>query len=86
MREELFHLQEPGSYVGEVVKAMGKTKVLVKVGPEGKYVVDLDKDIDINKCLVREFALSRLVFVPLQSIDLNLDFLCSAEHPSCSEE
>lgn len=30
-------LQEPGSYVGEVVKVMGKTKVLVKVQPEGKY-------------------------------------------------
>ena len=41
---------QPGSHVGEVVKAMGKTKVLVKVNPEGKYVVDLDKDIDINKC------------------------------------
>jgi hypothetical protein len=26
---------------------MGKSKVLVKVHPEGKYVVDLDKDIDI---------------------------------------
>ena len=26
-------------------------QVLVKVGPEGKYVVDIDKDIDINKCL-----------------------------------
>lgn len=50
MREELSQLHEPGSYVGEVVKAMGKTKVLVKVNPEGKYVVDLDKDIDINKC------------------------------------
>ena len=50
LREELYHLQEPGSYVGEVIKAMGKTKVLVKVNPEGKYVVDLDKDIDINKC------------------------------------
>lgn len=24
-------LQEPGSYVGEVVKVMGKSKVLVKV-------------------------------------------------------
>ena len=24
--------------------------MLVKVGPEGKYVVDLDKEIDINKC------------------------------------
>jgi 26S proteasome regulatory subunit T6 len=31
LREELQLLQEPGSYVGEVVKAMGKTKVLVKV-------------------------------------------------------
>jgi 26S proteasome regulatory subunit T6 len=50
MREELTQLHEPGSYVGEVVKAMGKQKVLVKVNPDGKYVVDLDKDIDINKC------------------------------------
>ena len=29
---------------------MGKTKVLVKMNPDGKYVVDLDKDIDIVKC------------------------------------
>eukprot|EP00959_Pyramimonas_sp_CCMP1952_P023529 494544-Pyramimonas_sp.AAC.1 len=32
LREEVQLLQEPGSYVGEVVKVMGKTKVLVKVG------------------------------------------------------
>jgi 26S proteasome regulatory subunit T6 len=50
MREELTSLLEPGSYIGEVVKPMGKLKVLVKVNPDGKYVVDLDKDIDINKC------------------------------------
>ncbi|CAL9101975.1 unnamed protein product [Musa textilis] len=49
LREELQLLQEPGSYVGEVVKVMGKSKVLVKVHPEGKYVVDLDKSIDITK-------------------------------------
>ncbi|KAF8067809.1 26S proteasome regulatory complex ATPase RPT6 [Lyophyllum atratum] len=52
LREELQLLHEPGSYVGEVVKVMGKTKVLVKVQPEGKYndlpVVDLDSEIDIN--------------------------------------
>jgi len=48
LREELHILQEPGSYVGEVVKVMGRSKVLVKVQPEGKYVVDLDKEIDIN--------------------------------------
>ncbi|KAJ1341602.1 hypothetical protein BSLG_003829 [Batrachochytrium salamandrivorans] len=34
LREELQLLQEPGSYVGEVVKVMGKSKVLVKVNPE----------------------------------------------------
>lgn len=28
-------------------QVMGKSKVLVKVHPEGKYVVDIDKDIDI---------------------------------------
>ncbi|KAI3425044.1 hypothetical protein D9Q98_008422 [Chlorella vulgaris] len=49
LREELQLLQEPGSYVGEVIKLMGKNKVLVKVNPEGKYVVDVDKDIDIAK-------------------------------------
>jgi 26S proteasome regulatory subunit T6 len=37
LREELQLLHEPGSYVGEVVKVMGKNKVLVKVQPEGKY-------------------------------------------------
>lgn len=28
---------------------MGKAKVLVKVHPEGKYVVDLDKSIDVAR-------------------------------------
>merc|ERR1711910_50377 len=47
LSEELQLLQEQGSYVGEVVKAMDKKKVLVKVHPEGKFVVDVDKNIDI---------------------------------------
>jgi ATP-dependent 26S proteasome regulatory subunit len=34
LREEVQLLQEPGSSVGEVVKVMGKTKVLVKVRHE----------------------------------------------------
>lgn len=41
-------LQEPGSYVGEVVKLMGKTKVLVKTGQEGKYIVDFANDIKLE--------------------------------------
>jgi len=47
LREELQVLQEPGSHVGEVVKVMAKDKILVKVHPEGKYVVELDKGVDI---------------------------------------
>jgi 26S proteasome regulatory subunit T6 len=31
LRDELQYLLEPGSYVGEVIKPMGKNKVLVKV-------------------------------------------------------
>lgn len=31
LKDELAYLQEPSSYVGEVVKAMGKNKILVKV-------------------------------------------------------
>ena len=49
LKEELSLLQEPGSYIGEVVKVMGKTKVLVKAHPDGKYVVDFDKSIDVAK-------------------------------------
>jgi len=37
-----------GSYIGEVVKVMSKTKVLVKVHPEGKYVTTISDHIDIN--------------------------------------
>ncbi|KHN75737.1 26S protease regulatory subunit 8 [Toxocara canis] len=48
LKEELQQLHEQGSYVGEVSKAMDKKKVLVKVHPEGKYVVDVDKGIDVT--------------------------------------
>ncbi|OLY83679.1 26S protease regulatory subunit 8-like protein [Smittium mucronatum] len=49
LKEELGLLQEPGSSVGEVVKVMGKNKVLVKIQPEGKYLVDVAPDIDTSK-------------------------------------
>mmetsp|Transcript_4220 Transcript_4220/g.8353 ORF Transcript_4220/g.8353 Transcript_4220/m.8353 type:complete len:400 (-) Transcript_4220:524-1723(-) len=48
LKEEVMKLQEPSSQVGEVIKLMGKNRVLVKTGSDGKYVVDLAKDIDIN--------------------------------------
>jgi 26S proteasome regulatory subunit T6 len=49
LRDELQLLQEPASYVGEVIKVMGKNKVLVKINHEGKYVVKPHHSIDINK-------------------------------------
>ncbi|EDP44869.1 hypothetical protein MGL_0676 [Malassezia globosa CBS 7966] len=49
IHEELQLLQEPGSYVGEVEKVMGKKKVLVKIQPEGKYVVGIAPDIDVTQ-------------------------------------
>ncbi|KAH9761967.1 AAA domain-containing protein [Citrus sinensis] len=49
LKEELQLLQEPGSYVGEVVKVMGKNKVLVKVEkvPDSTYdmIGGLDQQI-----------------------------------------
>lgn len=48
LKEELQLLLEPGSYVGEVIKPIGRNKVLVKVHPEGKYVVDLVRTINIS--------------------------------------
>merc|ERR1712130_365129 len=50
LREELQLLQEQGSYVGEVIKAMDKKKVLVKIHPEGKFVVDIDSKIKMEDC------------------------------------
>ena len=52
LREEIHLLMEPSSHIGEVVKHMGncltKPRVLVKVGPEGKFVVDIGKDIKVE--------------------------------------
>eukprot|EP00456_Euglypha_rotunda_P012654 TRINITY_DN13642_c0_g1_i5.p1 TRINITY_DN13642_c0_g1~~TRINITY_DN13642_c0_g1_i5.p1 ORF type:complete len:388 (-),score=63.97 TRINITY_DN13642_c0_g1_i5:197-1360(-) len=49
LREELTLLQEPGSYVGEVVKVMGANAILVKVHSEGKYVVKCADAVDKTK-------------------------------------
>jgi 26S proteasome regulatory subunit T6 len=46
LKEELQRLQEPPANVGEVVKVMGKQKALVKLQPDGKFSVDIDKSID----------------------------------------
>lgn len=50
LKEEVFHLSESGSHVGEVVKVMSvkPPKILVKVPPEGKYIVELDPKSDVK--------------------------------------
>ncbi|TNV87098.1 hypothetical protein FGO68_gene1276 [Halteria grandinella] len=49
LKEELHLLLMPASQIGEVSKMMGKKKCLVKIGGEGKYVVDVDRKIDVDK-------------------------------------
>ena len=54
LREEIRGLQEGGSYIGEIIKPMGKDKILVKIKPDGKYIVKIDKKfLRINDPLVR---------------------------------
>eukprot|EP01056_Protomagalhaensia_sp_Gyna25_P001667 Protomagalhaensia_sp_Gyna_25__1666@NODE_1868_length_1462_cov_853_619817_g1536_i0_p1_GENE_NODE_1868_length_1462_cov_853_619817_g1536_i0NODE_1868_length_1462_cov_853_619817_g1536_i0_p1_ORF_typecomplete_len413_score92_95AAA/PF00004_29/2e43AAA_lid_3/PF17862_1/1e12RuvB_N/PF05496_12/4_5e11Prot_ATP_ID_OB/PF16450_5/2_8e10AAA_2/PF07724_14/1_2e09AAA_5/PF07728_14/3_5e09AAA_22/PF13401_6/2_1e06AAA_16/PF13191_6/3_3e06AAA_3/PF07726_11/6_5e06IstB_IS21/PF01695_17/1_3e05Mg_chelatase/PF01078_21/0_00011Mg_chelatase len=50
LRDELQYLLEPASHIGEVVKPMGQDKVLVKLNPDGKYVVDISESINITDC------------------------------------
>jgi hypothetical protein len=52
LREELQLLQEQGSYVGEIVKAMDKKKVLVKVCLFQIIILS-------NYLLLREFFVSK---------------------------
>lgn len=47
LKEEIQRLQEPPANVGEVVKMMSKDKCLVKMQPDGKFAVDVDKSVDI---------------------------------------
>ncbi|AMD22300.1 HGL040Wp [Eremothecium sinecaudum] len=54
IKDELRLLQEPGSYVGEVVKIVSDKKVLVKIQPEGKYIVDIAKDINVKELKVSQ--------------------------------
>lgn len=50
LKDEITKLQDPASHVGEIVKTMGQNKVLVKINPDGKYIVDVEKDIKIQDC------------------------------------
>lgn len=74
LREELQLLQEPGSYVGEVVKVMGKNKVLVKVSSLSVLIPPWSTMIDN---FVFSFALCTVIY---QSIII----ICSVLNSSYS--
>jgi len=52
LREELMLLMEPASYVGEVIKLMGKGRVLVKTGTDGKYISNISDKVDAGALTV----------------------------------
>jgi len=48
LKEELELCKVRGSYVGYAVKVMDENKVFVKIPHKGKFIVDIDKNIDIK--------------------------------------
>lgn len=48
IRDELKHLLQPGNEVAEVIKILGKDKVLVKASSDGKYIVKVDSKVNIE--------------------------------------
>lgn len=46
LKNEISQLSVPSSYVGEVVKVLGKNQCLVKVQPEGKYIAKINSEIE----------------------------------------
>ena len=50
LKEEVSELLEPSCHVGEVIQAMGPTKVLVKVEDDEKYLVDCTL-VDAKECV-----------------------------------
>ena len=54
MQEELQRLNEPSCSVGQAIKIEGKDKVLVSAGQEGKYIVNVEPNIDIKSLKVNQ--------------------------------
>lgn len=61
-------------------------QVLVKVNPEGKYVVDIDKDIDINKCTPNTRVALRNDSYVLHKILPTKVIYCTQKHLSCTRK
>jgi len=71
LKDEIQALQESGSYVGEVVKQMGKDKVLVKVFSKTPGFFKLNRSILMENMLSLLIQVSKLKIV-LQILVLHL--------------
>ncbi|KAI5172733.1 26S proteasome regulatory subunit T6 [Nematocida sp. LUAm3] len=49
LKEEIAIIQEPSCGVGEIAKKMGKNTVLVKANTEGKYLVQVEPQVDYEQ-------------------------------------
>lgn len=48
LNNELLHMQLPPSMVGEVIKVLSKTKIQIKIQPEGRYICKPHEDINLD--------------------------------------
>ena len=48
LMDELKYLLKPGNEVAEVIKILGKDKVLVKASSDGKYIIKADNKINVE--------------------------------------
>ncbi|KAF0992985.1 hypothetical protein HZS_990 [Henneguya salminicola] len=48
IKEEIEMLHDQCSSVGELIRLIGTKKALVKIQPDGKYLVDIDKKMDVK--------------------------------------
>lgn len=47
LKREIQQLSQSHSFIGEVVKVIGKDKCLVKMNSEGKYLINIDPKINV---------------------------------------
>nr|XP_027202843.1 26S proteasome regulatory subunit 8 homolog [Dermatophagoides pteronyssinus] len=78
LKSELEGLLESAYPVGEVIKPLGKTRVLVRLNSDGRYVVELGPNIKIEDCkLNTRVALSSDSYVIHKILPNSVDPLVS---------
>lgn len=50
LKDEIFHLQEHPSDIGELIRKVGKDQALIQNSHEGKLLVSVEPDVDLTDC------------------------------------